>query len=220
MGMIAPHLDIEPEHTITDLLRDVKRVDTLMAQKVLIKVADKFEILAGPNRLTTPTKALAQDVARVVDTLKQITDIVVLDVPCNYDDIYFETLAAAGQTILVGEQKLPSIRALKMVHEAINRPSGSEHVAINRYDPKNKGFVVERILNPLGVSSVHTVARDDLGMNDSVNLACVLRLAAPSSPALADILVLADHVLDVAPQPKVKKSPGLFSRLGRALVNT
>ncbi len=219
MGVITSHLNIEPTHTILDLLRNTSRVDAFMTQQVLIRVADNFEILAGPDKLVTPVTTSANDLARVIDTLKQIADIVVLDIPCTYDDLYFETITAANQVILIGEQKLPSIRAMKMVREAIKRDSATEHLILNKYEAKNKGFSVERLLKPLEVSALHTVARDDLGMSAAMDGACTLRMAHRRSPALADIVALADRVLAIEPKGRTKPM-GLFSRLGRALVNS
>ena len=93
-------------------------------KRALIRVADNLEILAGPHKLAAPVNTSPQDVAQVVNIMKQISDVVVLDLPCTYDALYFETLTAANQAIMIGEQKLPSIRALKMVREAIGAPAG------------------------------------------------------------------------------------------------
>jgi pilus assembly protein CpaE len=221
IGVIAPHLNIQPTHSITDLLKDISRIDATLARKVLIKITDSFEILAGPHQFEQPIATSTDAVTRVVDTLKQMTDIVVLDVPCRHDDLYFDTLSGAAHTILVGEQKISSIRALKMVREAIGRPRETEHIVLNRFDPLNKGLSVQRILDPLGVSCLHTIARDDAGMLSALDNGCTLRLASPRSPALDDIVSLTDAVLSREDPPKTKtKTRGLLSRLGHALVHS
>jgi Flp pilus assembly CpaE family ATPase len=158
-------------------------------------------------------------VARIIDTLKQIADVVVLDIPCTYDDIYFETLAASSQVFLIGEQKLTSIRAMKMVREAINRPAEVEHLVINRYDPKNRAFAIDRLLKPIGTTTLRKVTRDDLAMSLAMGEASTLRTSSPRSAVLADINVLADLVIEVDPRSRNKPN-GLFRRLGRALSNT
>jgi Flp pilus assembly CpaE family ATPase len=219
MGVVASHLNIEPTHTIIDLLRDINRVDTFLTEQALTKITDHFKILAGPNKLTATATTSSQDLAHVVDTLKQIADVIVLDVPCTYNDLYFDTIAAADQTILIGEQKLPSIRALKMVREAIHRTSETEHLVINQFDPKNKGFGLEHLLKPLGVTVLHKVARDDLGMIASMNEACTLRTASSRSPALADIVALVDTVMPVDATSRIKPV-GLLGRLGRAFAHS
>jgi pilus assembly protein CpaE len=218
MGVVACHLNLAPTNTIIDLLRDVTRVDPMLVQQILINVAENFQILAGPNEFVAPSAIKREDVTHVISVLKQITSVVVLDVPCTYDDVYFDTLSSAGQVVLVGEQKLPSIRALRMVHDRLGRPSGTEFVAINRFDSKNSGFAVDRLLAPLGVSRLYTIARDDMAMASALEAGCVLRRAVPRSPALTDIVALAKSLINLD-SPAPVKPIGLFGRLGRALAN-
>jgi pilus assembly protein CpaE len=219
MGVITSHLNIEPTHSIIDLLRDTSRLDKFLAQQVLYKVTDNLEILAGPLKLLAPGTTSSHDLARVIEILKQICDVIVLDVPCTYDDIYFDTLAAADQIILIGEQKLPSIRALKMVREALGRAGGTQHLVINQFDPKIKGFALDHLLKPLGVSTLQKVARDDLGMSAAMDAACTLRVASSRSPALADIVALADLVMPLEVTTPIKPV-GLLGRLSRAFANS
>jgi pilus assembly protein CpaE len=219
MGVVASVLNIKPAHTILSLLRDVKRVDAILARQALHQVDENFAILAGPSQLVATVNTSTHEVARIIDTLKQIADVVVLDIPCTYDDIYFETLAASSQVFLIGEQKLTSIRAMKMVREAINRPAEVEHLVINRYDPKNRAFAIDRLLKPIGTTTLRKVTRDDLAMSLAMGEASTLRTSSPRSAVLADINVLADLVIEVDPRSRNKPN-GLFRRLGRALSNT
>jgi pilus assembly protein CpaE len=218
MGAVACHLNIEPTHTILDLLPDTSRVDVVRVQEVLTNVADNFHILAGPHEFAPPFAISSQDVVRVIDVLKQMAAVVVLDVPCTYDNMYFDTLVSSGPVVLIGEQKLHSIRALRMVHERLGRASGTEYLVINRFDPQNMGFSVDRLRTPLGVSQIYTVARDDLAMSAAVNGGYMLRRVAPRSAVLADIAALANTLLNLH-SPAPVKPLGLFGRLSRALAN-
>lgn len=218
LGVIASLLDLEPTYSIIDLLQEANRVDSVLAKKVLLKITDNLQLLAGPLELMTNITTTSHDVAFVTDAITQLADVVVLDVPCTYDDMYFETIASADWVVLIGEQTLPSIRALTMVREAIRHANVTEHLVINRFDATKKGFTIQTISKPLGVSSLATIARDDVGISNSIQSSCPLALAAPRSPALADISALADAVLerDHSPRPR---SAGLFQRLGRAITN-
>jgi pilus assembly protein CpaE len=217
MGVIATHLNLQPTSSILDLLRDVRRVDTVLLQRVLVPVMDHCSLLPGPDGIAGDVTVSLENIGHLLDTLKQITDVIVLDVPCTYDELYFEAIAGAGQAVLIGEQTLPSIRALKLVHDAIGRnPRRRDHLVVNRYEPKKKGFHVENLLKPLEVSSLMTVVRDDEAMSRALGHGCTLRLALARSPALSDIGALADLLLDRNAQPPAKPL-GLFGRLGRAL---
>lgn len=216
MGVIASHLDLEPETTILELLQDVRRVDNQLLRRSLIKVADNLDVLAGPQGLVGPSTTTPQDVLYLMDMMKQVADVIVLDVPCTYDDLYFEVLAGAGQMVLIGEQKLPSVRAMKMVREALGRTArGAEHLVINRFDPKHKGFGLDSLSKPLGVDTLLTVARDMAAMGAAQDTGRTLRAAAPQSQALADIVALTETLLSRTAQAPAK-SGGLFRRLGRA----
>jgi Flp pilus assembly CpaE family ATPase len=91
--------------------------------------------------------------------------------------------------VLVGEQKIPSIRTLKLVCEALSRIDGPGklHIVINRYDPRIPGFGVDRLKSLLEVDEITTVRNDYASVMASINHGRPLRKEAPRSPALADI---------------------------------
>jgi Flp pilus assembly CpaE family ATPase len=220
--VVASHLDVTAPYSVVDLLKDVRRVDTLLAERALVEISDGFKILAGPSGFVGPASVSAHDIGYLIATLSQITDIVVIDLPCTYDDVYFELLATAGQIVLVGDQTLPSIRALKLVHEAVSMARKSnqlDQIVVNRYDAKNSAFTVDRLLNPIGVSSLLTIAADQAGASAAMHKGSPIRLAAPKSPILADIATLTRTLVAPSASPK-PSAPGIFSRVRRAFSNT
>ncbi len=223
MGMVAASLNVEPRYTMQDLLADVRRVDVDLVRRVLFKVTDNLQILAGPHKIIAPPPNPPQDVLQVVHILKQLADVVVLDVSCTYNDLYFEVLANASQVVLVCEQTVPSIRALKLIREALGRADAddSEYLVINRYDPKVHGFTVADLAKLLQVPAWHPIDNDWAAVVASVNHGVPLRLEAPQSRALRDIDSLARTLLAVGDQPEVKtKDLGVFGRMRRAFTHT
>ena len=210
IGKLAAYLDINPEHTTFDLLNDGERVDPQMVQRALTHVADRLDVLAGEYRAITPVAASAASVIRLVDYCRSLANIAVFDVPCTYDDMYFETLAIADQVVLVGEQKIPSIRTLKLVCEALSRIDGARklHIIINRYDPRMPGFGVERLKALLGVNEIITVCNDYAAVMASINHGRPLRQEAPRSPALADISKIVQLLLRGQERPLADKVAG------------
>src|SRR5204862_4756975 len=126
------------------------------------RVSERFDILVGEYRQITPINVSTSDIIRVVDLCRSMANFAVFDVPCTYDDMYFETLAVADQIVLVGEQKIPSIRTLKLVCEALARIDGVRklHIIINRYDPRMPGFGADRLKALLEVEDLLTVCND------------------------------------------------------------
>ena len=221
LGVIAPHLNIEPSHSINDLLGDVGQVDETLIRKVLFKIADNFELLPGPDRLVATLGHSSAEVVRLLELIKPLCDVILLDVPCTYDDLYFDLLTGASQIVWVGEQKVPSIRALKLVREMVGRENSPdlEHVVINRFDQKAVSLSVPLLARILGVKTVNTITQDESSFTAASNRGCTLRLGSPRSQALAEIYALANQLMsgDGLKQEK-PRGVSLVSRLVHAFV--
>jgi pilus assembly protein CpaE len=216
VGKLPLYLNVEPRYTTHDLLRDIHRLDLYSIQQALTPIVDRFHILAGPYHAVSPLSVPPADVLLLVECLRQLCDIVVLDVPCTYDALYFDTLNAADQVVLVGEQKVPSVRSLQMVHNSLaDKP---HHLLLNRYDPDLPGFGVDRLKTMLRVNELMTVTSDYARVSASINQGVPLRLKEPHCPALADINAIALKLVPVedAAQPK-GRGPGMLGGLIRAL---
>jgi pilus assembly protein CpaE len=197
LGAVASHLNIEPPHSINDLLCDVRKVDESLVRDVLFKIAENYELLAGPDRLIAAPGHSSADVVSLLELMKPLCDVILLDLPCTYDDLYFELLARASQIVLVGEQKVPSIRALKLVREMVGRDQTleREHVVINRFDKTATNLSVPLLARILGVQKMHTIVQDEASFTSASNRGCTLRLGSPRSPALAEIDALATQLV-------------------------
>jgi pilus assembly protein CpaE len=222
IGKLAAYLDINPTQTTFDVLSEGERIDAQLVQRALTRVSDRFDILAGEYRQISPINVSTPNVMRFVDICRSLTNFAVFDVPCTYDDMYFRTLAIADQVVLVGEQKIPSVRTLKLVCEALDRVDSLRtlHIVINRYDPKMPGFGVDRLKNLLSKDEILTVSNDYASVMASINHGRPLRQESPRSPALTDIDSLVRRLLNLGEKPTVTTpAPGapLFGRLIRKI---
>jgi len=199
IGKLAAYLDISPALTTFDLLNDSDRIAPDEVRRALTRVANQMDVLAGEYRVITPVPASTASVLRLVDSCRSLADIVIFDVPCTYDELYFQTLAASDQIVLVGEQKIPSIRTLKLVCEAISRFDGAHklHIVMNRYDPHMRGFSADRLRSLLEVNDILTVCNDFASVMTAINHGKPLRQQAPYSPALKDIGRVAQSLFDM-----------------------
>jgi pilus assembly protein CpaE len=202
LGALPTYLNIEPLVTIQDLLQDLERQGSYIVRKALTRVG-QLDVLTGPHRTIGTRAASAKDVLRIIATLRPMADVVVLDVPCTYDDLFFHALAAADAVVLVGEQKVPSVRALALLRRTLAQEAGIgvQRLVINRYDPKIKGFTSTDLEKVLDVAGLLTIANDYPSVMAAVNNGRPLRLEAPRSRVLADIDELAALVLGRRSQP-------------------
>ncbi|HZY87108.1 MAG TPA: hypothetical protein VFE78_19890 [Gemmataceae bacterium] len=218
-GVLAALLDVKPRLTTYELFGDLDRLDLGRVESALAPLGEGLRVLVGPQQLAPPLLVGAPDVLRLVGYLRRLSDVVVVDLPSSFDDLYFDVLSAADHFVMVGEQRVSSVRALKLYHETVERDplfqrtTLSKHFVLNRYDPKRKGFAVEGLREMLRLPQLLTVADDPAGLAESANRGRTLRQQSPHSRALEGIGALADRLLagpDEAPRPR-----GALSRLVR-----
>lgn len=219
IGKLAAYLDVNPTETTYDLLSEPNRLDAASVQKALVRVSDRFDVLAGEYRQITTLSSNTTDLLRLINTCRHLATFAIFDLPCTYDDMYFETLAASDQIVLVGEQKIPSIRTLKLVCEALERIDGLKnlHIVINRYDAKMPGFGAERLKNLLGGPELMTVANDYSSVMASINHGRPLRQESPRSPALLDMEKIVRRLLNLSDQPAAAPARAGAPILGRLI---
>ena len=213
MGVLASHLDVQPRFTTSDLLSD-QFIDGDTLKQSLTSIVDNLSILSGPYQSIEPAQVKPERVLGMIELATHLAEIVVLDVPCTFDDLYFESISAADTFVLVTQQKVSSIRGVQMVCEAL--PELPVTVVVNRYDPKAHGFTAERLRTLLRCPGLLTVA-DDPQVYAAGDQGRPLRLAAPRSRALADVRKLMEIVTPetLSSKPLASRS-SLLGRLTRA----
>ena len=219
MGTLATYLDIEPGVSTHELLTDASRLTAHGVRQALTSVAPGLDVLVGPYLDITPGSFSPRHVYQLVELCRRLAATVVLDVPCAFDDLQFETLALADQVVLVGVQSVSSIRTLKMVRDTLEREEGirGQRLVINRYEPGLPGFSAERLAELLQVPQVLTITNDYPSVMAAVNHGKPLRLVAPQSRVLADIRSLASALSGSGPSlAPVEGTDRLARAMGKA----
>jgi pilus assembly protein CpaE len=224
MGMLATFLDIEPRYTTYDLFCDISSVNREFLDKALTRVTDKFRVLAAPYQDTARLDVPPTDILALLQLVKQLSDVVVLDVPGNVYDAHVQTYAACDQLVLVAEQSVPSLRALSYMRERLEQDgiSKPQTLVINRYNPLRKEFMVTHLQRLLQTPQLVTIANDYATVSTALNEGHPLREHAPKSPVLSDIDNLARLLINPGrPETKPAVAPQkrhYLRRLVRALV--
>lgn len=217
MGTLATYLNVEPPFTVHHLLADASRLTAPGVRQALTNVAPGLDVLVGPYQDITPGPPAPRHVYQLIELCRRLASVVVLDVPCAFDDMQFETLALADQVVLVGVQSISSVRTLKMVRDTLEREEGlrAPRLVINRYEPAMPGFSAARLSELLQAPQVHTVANDYPSVMSALNHGKPLQLAAPHSRVLADVRQLARSLSGEKPLPGSDQGDRLAKVLGR-----
>ena len=217
VGALPPMLDVHPTITLPYLLREIHRVDDLLIEKALIPYGEGLRILSGAEHAGhVPPTELAH-VSRIIDGLKKLADVTVLDVPGTFNDADLGVLHAADHVILVGLQNVPSIRALKLFCEAFpeERLNHSLWITINRYNPTLRGYTCAELKELLGLADIVHVANDYKAAIRAINQGQPLRKVAPETPVLRDLDGLIKALFGLEQPAKQRKR--LFDRVVNVL---
>ena len=219
MGSLASLFDLEPRVTLPHLIREIHRVDDYLVEKTLVPFTDKLRILAGPDELNSMKSAGPDELVKIVECLRKLADVTVLDMPGTFDELEFQVLRACEKVIVVGTQSVRSLKSLRLFCESLpeERLIHSLWVVLNRYNPSIKEFACDEIKDMLGVARVLTVADDFQAVNLSVNKGRPLRQVSPGTPILSDLCALIDDLMGLERRQARRNGRGLFGRMLHAL---
>jgi len=219
MGSLASMFDIEPRVTLPHLLREIHRVDDYLVEKTLVPFTDKLKILAGPHELNSLTSAAPADLVKIVECLRKLADVTVLDLPGTFDELEFQVLRTCEKVVVVATQSVHSLKSLKLFCESLpeERLVHSLWVVLNRYNASIKGFTCGEIKEMLGIARVLTVANDFQAVNLSLNKGRPLRQVSPGTPILRDLDVLIDDIMGLDRRQSRMNGRGLFGRMLHAM---
>jgi Flp pilus assembly CpaE family ATPase len=218
--MLIAHLDIQPEYSIENLISYNHELDVRVVEQALTRVTDNLFVLAGPRRPISTSAQVSERMATILDYLRHLGSMIVLDIPCTFDDLYFELLHRADRVVLVGQQSIPSIRSVQLVLDSLGRKESRNkyQLVLNRYEPDREGFTAPDLEKLLRLPKVLTLANDPARVMAALNQGKPLRLASPRSPVLRDMETLCHSLLDhVGSSPTLSSTPGVFGRLFHAL---
>jgi pilus assembly protein CpaE len=193
MGVLAMNLNAHPSTHLTELMADGDKLDAAQFRKALVSIAPRFDLLPAAPDLTRTIPNPVYALLKVIELARHAAEAVVVDLPCTYDDVHFETLWTADQMVLVGNQSLPSVRNARMILDAAAHAKTVKriHVVLNKYDPSIAGLTSEKIAETLGGVDVLTVPNDYVHVMSAANEGRLLRDFAPESPVLSAVRALA-----------------------------
>jgi pilus assembly protein CpaE len=197
LGRLGFYLDIEPTVTVADLLAGDSALEVNAVNRALVRVTDRFQVVAGPLHSVDRRSIVPARVLPLIGSVRQMAQVVVLDMPYTFDDLYFEALSVADQVVLVARPTPPSIGALKVVSEAVAHKAigATQHLVINCYGPRAEEFTETQLRTALAGERIWTIANDPEAFEAAVNNGRPLHQESPRSRALPGIMALASQLI-------------------------
>jgi MinD-like ATPase involved in chromosome partitioning or flagellar assembly len=214
MGTLATNLKVTPKATLDALLTDADRLDMYLVQNALTPIGDNLLVLPGPTGFMAPGWIRPDAVDQLIDLVRRLAGVVILDVHPTFDDLHFRLIDTADRAVLVMQQSIAAVRSLKLLLDnlSVTRPADRTHFVLNMYDPDIPGLTLDDIEQAMEVPGIIPVPRDTAALLVAMKRGGPLRLVAPHSPILKAVAGLV-HALG---GPGGPPRSGFFTRLVQA----
>lgn len=155
-GDVAISLQLFPTHTIGDAVA-IRRLDETAVRALVTHHSEHLDALLAPVEPGVAENVSASLVGDLINALKQMYDIVVVDTPAAFSDQALAAFDLTDHFLLVATLDVPAIKNLKLTLEMLQLlgyPRDRWHIVLNRADAKVGLSVddVQKMLNlPIAV---------------------------------------------------------------------
>lgn len=125
-GDVAGMLDINPERTIVDLVRDEKKVTRETLPKYLVQHPSGLDVLAAPAQTMAWREVKPDEFRKAIELLSKSYDIVVVDTAGILNEITMAALEASSLVLWVVTTEYASVRDSLRALEALRSESYPE----------------------------------------------------------------------------------------------
>ncbi|MGI9254579.1 MAG: AAA family ATPase, partial [Thermomicrobiales bacterium] len=213
-GDDAVMLDIVPEWTICDAVRELDPRKPHSIERFLTPHGSRVKLLAAPPTPQAAGELTSAQIGQVLEMLAATHDYVVVDTSAQIDEVSALALDASTIVLLVVTPEVPCVKRTKSALALLEESGYSRDkvkLIINRADPESEvpPAEIEKALN----YPVHARIPDDRAVARGISLGVPVVMSAPKSEAgqalLALVRGLSGAETPVAEKPKKFKLPFL-----------
>jgi pilus assembly protein CpaE len=110
LGTTAFLLGVQPGQGLRMALESPERIDALLAERAAQPVADRLHVLAGEEKINSPTVHADGAAEALIDSTRQRYNFIIADVPFAPVPLYRGILNLVDQRVLVMDPTLASVR--------------------------------------------------------------------------------------------------------------
>ena len=217
-GDVGILMDIPVERSIADLAVEEDSITSEMVQDCLYEHNSGVHILPAPVRPTDWRNVHAGHIEKIVSTLTQSYDYVVLDTPGTFNDIVARALELASSLVLVATVDMASLKDTLLAIDMLrswNFPQEKIKLVINATNEATnvKPNEVKRMLG----REVFWTIPYDLNISTATQLGMPVVLAKPQSKASESIIEMSFALSGVRQQKPLPAEGsargGIFSKI-------
>ncbi|HZP41015.1 MAG TPA: AAA family ATPase [Candidatus Binatia bacterium] len=216
---IALFLNVNPLYTMMDITLNFRRLDSVFLQGTLTRHPSGVYVLAAPSHGTDAPNIPVEQVRAVLDLLRTMYDVVIVDTPRALAGETLAAFSAASRVVLVIDLSLPFLRGYRRtmaVLEGLGVPADRVDVVVTRHGGGRAQVPLEEAKKTLGLTVTHTLPRDDENALAAVNKGVPLSSVKAGAPLTRAIAQLAEMLVGReagAGEREPKKRKGILAGL-------
>jgi pilus assembly protein CpaE len=209
-GDVASALALVPEYTLPDTVHGAASSDPLVLKTFLTRHPSGLYVVAGSDSPAAGDAVTSEQVARLVDTLRQEFQYVVLDTAPGLSDHTLTVLEKATDLVLLSGADVPGVRGLRKELDVLTELGlvpARRHTLLNMWDTDG-ALSMKDIETTIGAPLDIVLPRSS-AVPMSTNTGVPLLQAGGRDPVAKGLQTLLDRFLP----PAAPTRAGLFSRL-------
>src|SRR4051794_24077859 len=181
-GDVAITMQLFPTHSIEQAIGSEDALDVELLDALLTRHQDSLMVLAAPPHPDTRERVTPLLVSRIIRTLRETFDYVVIDMAPAFDEQVLTALDETDEVVMVTTLDVPTLKNVKVAVETFD----ALHVARD-----NRHLVLNRADDEVGISA--DKVEGILGMPVTVQIASSLEIAASTNAGSPVIVSDPDH---------------------------
>jgi len=161
-GDVAITMQLFPTHSIEQAIGSEESVDQAMLDGLLTRHKDSLMVLAAPAHPDVRERVTPILISRILRTLKEEFDYVVVDTAPTFDDITLTALDETDECVILATLDVPTLKNVKVALETLdllNISKGHRHLLLNRADDA-VGITPDKVEDILGMPIAAQISTD------------------------------------------------------------
>jgi pilus assembly protein CpaE len=195
-GDVAITMQLFPTHSIEHAIGSEDSLDTALLDTLLTRHADSMMVLAAPTHPDVRERVTPMLVARVLRTLRESFDYVVVDTAPAFDEQVLTALDETDECVIVATLDVPTLKNVKVALETLdmlNIAADHRHLLLNRADDA-VGIGPDKVEAILGMQVAASV-QTDVAVAAATNAGNPIVVGDPAHQSSAAIRALASEIV-------------------------
>lgn len=189
------------KHTLSDLTRQIDRLDAQLLDSCLHAVSPRLNLLAAPHSMENAMAISPQDIEKVLTLVRNLHEHVVVDLPRNLNALTLKVLDMADVVYIVMQNQTPDVRDaqhLVSMMRALGLNDSKLRLVVNRFKPK--GWVsLPELEKAVGLKVQQSIPSGQEWVDESLHMGQPLSTVNDHNPVMHALREVTGALLQSAP---------------------